>query len=154
MTEVERYSYDGNAVRVHTAPIPSREERDAEERRRRNKARRERENRKKAAMARSRRHTFRLCLIAAFCAATFFCYVYLQAETQTTMRHVASLEDEISTLKADNSAEKNRISGYENLNQVKETAQNSLGMVYAGQGQIVYYTVDDSDYMNQYDDVK
>ena len=154
MTEVQKYSYDGNAVRVHTVPIPTREEREAEERRRRNKARREREDRKKKAMARSRRHTIRLCITAAVCAIAFFGYVYLQAETQTTMRKVANLEDEISALKADNSAEKNRISASENLNQVKETAQNSLGMVYAGDGQIVYYTVDDNDYMNQYDDVK
>ena len=30
---------------------------------------------------------------------------------------------------------------------------NQLGMKYAQEGQIVYYTVDNSNYMNQYSDI-
>ena len=37
-----------------------------------------------------------------------------------------------------------------NLETVKDKAQKSLGMVYADSSQIVYYTMEDTDYMDQY----
>ncbi len=154
MTEVKRYYFeDGNTVRVTSEPLPSREERELAEKKRRREARRKKERRKKAAMAQSRLHTLMLCSVAGIACLFFMSYVYLQAETQDTMASIASLEGEISSLKADNAAEQNRISASENLSQVKDVAQNQLGMVYAGNGQIVYYTVEESDYMTQYQDV-
>ena len=40
-----------------------------------------------------------------------------------------------------------------NLETIKEKAQKDLGMSYADSDQIVYYSVDNSDYMNQYGSV-
>ena len=39
------------------------------------------------------------------------------------------------------------------LNAIKDAAINRLGMKYASQDQIVYYSVDKSNYMDQYDDI-
>ena len=40
-----------------------------------------------------------------------------------------------------------------NLSEIKDKAINELGMVYATNSQIVYYSVDGSDYMSQYQDI-
>ena len=40
-----------------------------------------------------------------------------------------------------------------NLSEIKDKAINELGMVYATSNQIVYYSVDGSDYMSQYHDI-
>ena len=41
----------------------------------------------------------------------------------------------------------------EHLDAIKEKAINELGMFYATQDQIVYYSVDKTDYMNQYNEI-
>lgn len=153
MAKVRRYYFEeGSAVRVSEDPLPSREERARRERERRKQERRAKERRKREAMHRSRRSALGLCGMTALICGFLVGYVYLQAETQTSMRHIAALEDEITTLKADNAAEQNRISAEMNLKDVRDAAAG-LGMVYADNGQIVYYTVGDSDYMTQYDDI-
>ena len=39
------------------------------------------------------------------------------------------------------------------LDEVKNIAIKKFGMIYANQGQIITYDVQDSDYVRQYDDV-
>ncbi len=39
------------------------------------------------------------------------------------------------------------------LDEVKNIAISKFGMIYANQGQIITYDVQDSDYVRQYDDV-
>ena len=46
-----------------------------------------------------------------------------------------------------------RLSTSVDLNTVKDVAMNQLGMVYAGKDQIIYYSVDEDDYMNQYGEI-
>lgn len=155
MAEIRRiYFEEGSAARVIEEPLPSREERERERRRKELEIRRARERRKRAAMRRNRVQTVYLLIGVCFAAVFFIGYVYLQADTQSTMRSVASLKEEIADLKAKNSAETNRIDAEANLSVVKDAAQNRLGMVYAGSDRIVYYTVGDSDYMSQYEDAK
>ena len=69
------------------------------------------------------------------------------------MNHVAELESELSKVNADNKAAESRIATTTNLSEIKDKAINDLGMVYATSNQIVYYSVDGSDYMSQYHDI-
>ena len=69
------------------------------------------------------------------------------------MNHIANLQEEVTALKADNSATQSRIATTTNLNSIKNKALNELGMVYASQDQIVYYNINDEDYMNQYNNI-
>jgi hypothetical protein len=69
------------------------------------------------------------------------------------MSNISSIEEETSELKAANQATENRINSAANLQAVKDAAMNRLGMVYANSGQIVYYSMDDDDYMSQYNDI-
>lgn len=92
-----------------------------------------------------------LCvLISAWTAVT---YIQLQADVTTKMRSIASLESQISTLKADNDARYKSVSTSVDLNYVKTEAINRLGMTYATQGQVIYYTVDNNNFMDQYSDI-
>ena len=56
-------------------------------------------------------------------------------------------------IKTDNDARLKRIETSVDLDYIKDVAMNQLGMKYAQEGQIVYYTVDNSNYMNQYSDI-
>lgn len=80
-------------------------------------------------------------------------YIYLQNSITTSMHNIATLQGEISDLKAANSATESRIHTSTNLNDIKSRAINELGMVYATSDQIVYYDMQDEDYMNQYDSI-
>ena len=49
-----------------------------------------------------------------------------------------------------NSETQSRIDTSTNLGDVKAAAMNQLGMVYANADQIVYYNMENNDYMSQY----
>ncbi|CBK74278.1 hypothetical protein CIY_14930 [Butyrivibrio fibrisolvens 16/4] len=80
-------------------------------------------------------------------------YVSLQTNVTTRMNRIADMENQLSTINADNNAAESRIATNTNLSEIKDKAINELGMVYATSSQIVYYSVDGSDYMSQYKDI-
>ena len=66
---------------------------------------------------------------------------------------VASLESHLYEKKADNDARYKQITTSVDLNAIKDAAINRLGMKYASQDQIVYYSIDKNNYMDQYSDI-
>ena len=88
-----------------------------------------------------------------FCVVFFVGYIYLQTQVSERTDNIARLETQISTLKAENGALEARINTAANLSNVRNTALNELGMVYANADQIVYYDMETSDSMNQYNKV-
>ena len=69
------------------------------------------------------------------------------------MKEVAALESQVADMKADNDARYKEITSSTDLNAIKDAAINRLGMKYATQDQIVYYSVDNNNYMDQYNDI-
>lgn len=94
-------------------------------------------------------------LTAAAVASLFVCvnYLQLQAESTAYLKEVSSLESQLNTLKEENEAEYERVISSVDLEQIKEKAINELGMVYAGEDQIVTYDSQEGDYVRQYEDV-
>ena len=148
------YYVDGNTVR--------RLEGEPEERRRRQEER-ERAKRRRQTRHAARRNRERVMGISPgyviFCTAVFllFCtvcvsYIQLQSDITGRMRRISRLESQVADLKADNDAAMKRIDLSTDLDTVKQQALG-LGMHYAGSDQIVYYSVDDEDFMNQYSDI-
>jgi len=86
-----------------------------------------------------------------FCACILF--VHLQSNITTHMSVITSLETQISDLKSDNEAAENRLESEMTLAEVKQRAAE-LGLVYPSSAQIQCYSVENSDYMNQYSDVE
>ena len=145
---------EGNTVRkLNAMPkrLPEEQER-REQEKRRSIDRRTRMNRERALRMNP---AYLLFLTLAVTATVGVCGLYIKLQTDLDSRksHVASLESQILELRTDNDAALNRIETSVDLSEVKDTAMNSLGMVYPSQDQIVYYEVDNDDYMNQYSEI-
>ncbi|MCR5545575.1 MAG: hypothetical protein K6F30_03760 [Lachnospiraceae bacterium] len=140
---------EGSAVSVGDI-LPDREtrRREEEEERRRKQKSRARQN----ARALKRSRMTAVAVIAAVVAfgGFFIGYVNLQTSIRSHMSNIASLKEDISDMKASNSAAQSRINTSTDINAIKQTALTEYGMVYASEGQIVYYDIDDEDYMSQY----
>ncbi len=96
-----------------------------------------------------------LFLAAAMVAMVGVCTVYLQLQSDITgrMKSIASLERQVMDLRTDNDATLKRINTSVDMENIKNTAINELGMVYPAKDQIVHFQIDTTDYMNQYEDI-
>ena len=143
------YIEEGNAVRKLNPEVEYEEyleRRRQEEERRQRDIRRAKIHRQKVKKVSSVYATMAII----FCVCFFVGYIYLQTQVTERTDNIAKLETQISTLKADNGAAEARINTAANLSNVRNTALNELGMVYANADQIVYYDMETADHMNQY----
>ena len=146
------YFEDGNTVRKLNPEIEFEEY----QRKRKIEEERQKRERRRAKQVRQRRkklYSMYATAAIVFCVCFFVGYIYLQTQVNERTDNIAKLETEISTLKADNGATEARINTVANLANVRNTALNELGMVYANADQIVYYDMEASDYMNQYNKI-
>lgn len=88
-------------------------------------------------------------MIFAMCAI----YIQLQSELNSRMSHVAQLESNLIALRTDNDIMEKRIETSIDFNEIKERAIGELGMRYPTKNQVVYYHIDEVDYMEQYEEV-
>ena len=149
------YYVNGNTVRELDTPVrPQRRSREEIEqvqhcKSRRNAARRNRQR----AMEMSPGYVMFLTagvLVIAMAAVSF---VNLQSQITSRMRNIANLESQVTDLRADNDARYKRVTTSVDLNHVKDVAINKLGMDYPKEDQVVYYTIENSNYMDQYSDI-
>ncbi len=152
----KRYYVDGNTVREINPQEERRKQRQRqqreEENRRKNRRNAARRNRERALhMSRAYVAFLTSCVIISAFAAGY--YVRSQAQVISSMKQVAALESQVTDLKTDNDAKLKRIETSVDLDQIKDVAMNQLGMTYASSEQIQYYSVDNSNYMNQYSDI-
>ena len=155
--EKRTYYINGNTVRELEEARPVRRDgrtrREIEEaqrrKNRRNAARRNRERN----MSMSTAHVVFLtvCVIASAVAALSL--IQIRSSVTQQMKEVANIESQAADLKAENDARYKEITTSVDLNYIKDYAINQLGMTYASDNQIVYYTVDNDNYMDQYSDI-
>ena len=133
-----RDSYiEGNVVRQRES-VPGRSVQPAEktreqlhqERMRKNAARQNQQR----AMAMDRGYVAFLAAATVVCFLVCAIFIYLQSDVTTRMANIASIETTM------------------NLDQIKEAAKN-LGLIMPGSEQVRYYSVENSDYMNQYGEI-
>lgn len=155
---------DGNTVRQMEAAPQRRSDEVHEQLKRKQEQDREREERQRKARMAARRNQQKAMqmspgyvafLAAAMASMVGVCGVYLQLQSEITgrMKHIASLESQILNLKTDNDAALKRIHTSIDMEQVRNTAINELGMVYPAEDQIRNFKIDVTDYMNQYEDI-
>lgn len=151
----KKYYVNGNTVRELEAPVRkdtrSREELEEIKRRkrRRNAARRNRQ--RELEMNRGYVVFLTVCvLLTAVSAGTL---VYMQSQLTSRMRNVASMESKVIDLRADNDARYKSLTTSVDLNHIKEVATKKLGMSYPKEKQVVYYSVENSNYMDQFSDI-
>lgn len=155
---------EGNTVRKMEAVPQRRSEQVHRELERKQEKDRVREERQREARIAARRNQERalqmspgyvVFLAVAMAAMVGVCGVYLklQSDIANRMKTVAALESQVTDLKTDNDANLKRINTSIDLESIKNTAINELGMVYPSKDQIIYFHIDTSDYMNQYEDI-
>ena len=91
-----------------------------------------------------------IVMVTALVICTIFLKLNFQVQQQTY--RVAVLQKEIDALRLANEDAQKRIEDARNLHEVQERAI-SLGMGYPKEGNVVYYSVDDTDYMFQTEDI-
>lgn len=157
------YYIDGNTVRRNAAaPEYSQAERIEKERRERLRREKEEElRRKKRAIRRRQERELRMSrsyvaflTVAVIVFGTYAgVYISIQSDVTDRMRKIANLESQIENLRADNDEAFKRINTTLDLDSIREIALGEYGMSYARESQIVYYSVGDEDYMNQYSEI-
>lgn len=148
------YYADGNTVRrMEAAPDYRREreerirrEREKEQQRRQRAARRNQERALRTSKSYVAFMTMAVLVFATFTGL----YIKIQSNVTVRMKTISALESQIADVKADNDEAFKRINTSVNLDGVRSIAMTELGMSYAKESQIVYYSVGDDDYMNQY----
>ena len=121
-------------------------EEEAERKRQKRIARQQQER----ALRANRRYLMFLTMGVAIFGVFAGAYINIQSDITARMKTISRLESQIADLKAENDEAYKRINTAIDLDAIKNTAIDELGMFYATKEQIVYYTVENDDYMNQY----
>lgn len=93
--------------------------------------------------------------LSVACLLTMFlCVRYLNMKSTLTTQNdaISKAESELNSMKADNDAYYNQVLSSVTLEDIKNAALG-FGMHYATESQIEYYSVDESSYLRQYQDV-
>lgn len=151
---------NGNAVRkVQAAPERKRREQQRpvtrtpeQEQRYRQSVHTARRNRQRSQVM-NRKYVIFLSVATLICAVACGMYIYTQASMAMNLKQITALESQLAELKADNDIEQTRIDMAVDLSTVRQEAEQKLGMKYPGKDQVRYYSVENSDYMNQYGSV-
>ena len=145
----KNYYVNGNTVRELDTPVRhnQRTRKEIEEaRRRKNRRNAARRNRQRA-MEMSRGYVVFLTVCVVVSALIAVLFVQMQSQMTTRMKNVANLESQLADLRADN------LTTSTDLEHIKKVAMKKLGMKYPTEKQVVYYTVENSNFMDQYEDI-
>ena len=140
-TENYRYIYDNLARR----PDPVRIMEEGPSRKISNEARKNREKAHHMSLG------YVAFLVAALCCAGVVLVNYLQIQSDITRKaeSIAVLERDLNDLRLSNDEALNRIESSIDLEEMKRIAIGELGMTYAKEGQIQYYTNEGMDYLRR-----
>ena len=151
------YYINGNVVRELEESQPIRRDeqsrRDYEEARRKKNRRRAARRNRENAMAMSRGYVVFLTICVMAIAGSAVSLVKMQSSVTQRMKDVAAIESQITSLRTENDAKYKEISTSIDLNYIKDVAMNQLGLKYATPEQVVYYSVENTNYMDQYSDI-
>ena len=145
----QMYVY-GNVV---TKPVydPDRQEK-LPERPKKKVSRQVKKNRKKAQHM-SRGYVVFLAVAAMLALIVCVNYVRLQSSIVNRSKNITMMQEELADMKEENTTRQNAVMDSVNLDEVRDRAQNDLGMVYASPEQIVEYENPATDYVKQYEEI-
>ena len=94
-------------------------------------------------------------LAVAAVMALIVCVNYVQLQSRITSRskNITAMQEELAELREENNTKYNAVMDSVNLEEIRDKAQNELGMVYASPEQIVEYDNPATDYVKQYEDI-
>ena len=80
-------------------------------------------------------------------------YVELQADITNKINRISRLESQLNDLRLENDEMYTKIMSGVDLEEIKRSAINELGMKYAKEGQVIIYSGEGSDYVRQYKEI-
>ena len=95
---------------------------------------------------------FLMCSMA-FCGLVLVNYVSIRSEITASNEEITKLESTLNDMRLENDEDYSRIKNSIDLEEIKMKAIGKLGMTYATEGQIIYYTEMDDDYVRQVSDI-
>lgn len=95
---------------------------------------------------------FLMCTMA-FCGLVLVNYVSIRSEITASNEEITKLESTLNDMRLENDEDYSRIKNSIDLDEIKMKAIGKLGMTYATEGQIIYYTELDDDYVRQVSDI-
>ncbi len=143
----QMYVY-GNAVpKPEQTPVRRREDRPKKK-----VSRQVQRNRKKALCMNPGYVVF---LSAAAILALIICvnYVKLQSRLTSYSKNIAGLQAELANMREENHTKYNAVMDSVNLEEIRDKAQEELGMVYASPEQVIEYQRPSADYVKQYENI-
>ncbi len=147
------YVYGNTAPKPVYEPDREREDQDRESRRRKRHASSQvRQNRRRALYMNSGYVVF-LTVAAVLALVVCVNYVKLQSRIASRSQEITSLQEELADIREENNTRYNSVMDAVNLEEIRERAQESLGMVYASEDQIVEYESPSADYVKQYKEI-
>ena len=135
-TSGQMYVY-GNVV-----PKPEQEPVRRQARRPKKKVSRQVQRNRKKALRMSPGYVVFLSIAAILALVICVNYVRLQSRMTGYSKNIASLQGELANMKEENNTKYNAIMDSVNLDEIRERAQESLGMVYATPEQVIEYQRD------------
>ncbi len=98
---------------------------------------------------------YTLFLVACVSITLLTCFGYMHANTQRrqTEQSIAALQSQLQEIQEQNLALEESMNRTIDLNEIYQTATKKLGMIYAGEDQIIYYNSSNSDYVRQYESI-
>lgn len=153
----KNYYVNGSTVRqMEAMPVrqPQKTDRREREEQKRRKHRRNAIRRNRArALFMSKGYVTFLTVCVAIVALAAVSLIQIQSEVTKNMESIAALESQITDLKSENDARYKEIVTSVDLDYIKEVAINELGMHYATEDQVIYYSVENNNFMDQYSDI-
>ena len=153
---MNQYYVNGSTVRqMETAPVrqPRPDRRQIEENQRRKIRKNAVMRNRERALHMSRGYVAFLSICVVVVAFAAVSLIQIQSQVTQRMEHIASLESQITDLKAHNDARYKEIITAVDLDHIKNVAINELGMQYASEEQVIYYSVEKNNFMDQYSDI-
>lgn len=90
-----------------------------------------------------------MLVIIAVMTVVLIYYIKLQADVTRTSQEIASLEQQLTQIKAENDASYNEINDSISLEEVRKRAIQDLGMKYADRDQVIIYSGTEKDSVHQ-----
>ncbi len=111
-----------------------------------------RKNRKQALHMNS---AYVIFLAVAAIMALVVCVNYVELQSRITGRskNITAMQKELADLREENNTKYNAVMDSVNLDEIRDRAQNELGMVYASPEQIIGYENPATDYVKQYEEI-
>ena len=112
-----------------------------------------RQVRKNRALRMNSAYVIFLAVAAVMALVVCVNYIELQSRITSRSKNITAMQEELARLREENNTRYNAVMDSVTLDEIRDRAQNELGMVYASPERIVGYESPATDYVKKYEDI-